>query len=206
MPSAASPPPIRSAETSATEPASSRIWRTVSSSGIEVELRDEPQPAHEPQRILGEAARRDGAEHAPLEIGAAAERIDEPPVAEVAGHRVDGEVAAREIVLDARLRVDDDLEVVPARPGGLLPPRRRELDPGRRELANLALAREEPQADRPARDDEVLDAPVRLEQRSRRPAMSTPGTRKSASFDSRPSSSSRTAPPTRYASRPSDET
>src|SRR5436190_15787148 len=36
--------------------------------------------------------------------------------------------------------------------------------------------------------------------------MSTPGTRKSASFESTPSSSSRTAPPTTYASRPSDPT
>src|SRR3954453_19264051 len=40
----------------------------------------------------------------------------------------------------------------------------------------------------------------------RRPSMSTPGTRKSASLDSRPSSSSRTAPPTTYASRPSEPT
>ena len=38
------------------------------------------------------------------------------------------------------------------------------------------------------------------------PSVSTPGTRKSASFDSRPSSSSRTAPPTRYASSPSERT
>src|SRR5262245_40782219 len=36
--------------------------------------------------------------------------------------------------------------------------------------------------------------------------MSTPGTRKSASFDSRPPSSSRTAPPTTYASSPSEPT
>src|SRR2546427_3651758 len=36
--------------------------------------------------------------------------------------------------------------------------------------------------------------------------MSTPGTRKSASFDSCPSSSSRTAPPTTYASSPSEPT
>src|SRR5205085_2873067 len=36
--------------------------------------------------------------------------------------------------------------------------------------------------------------------------MSTPGTRKSASFESCPSSSSRTAPPTTYASSPSEPT
>src|SRR2546423_5957376 len=36
--------------------------------------------------------------------------------------------------------------------------------------------------------------------------MSMPGTRKSASFDSCPSSSSRTAPPTTYASSPSEPT
>src|SRR4051812_13613623 len=37
-------------------------------------------------------------------------------------------------------------------------------------------------------------------------SVSTPGTRKSASFDSRPSSSSRTAPPTTYASSSSERT
>src|SRR6476469_6358456 len=40
----------------------------------------------------------------------------------------------------------------------------------------------------------------------RSPSVSSPGTRKSASFESRPSSSSRTAPPTRYASSPSPRT
>src|SRR6478752_7690087 len=40
----------------------------------------------------------------------------------------------------------------------------------------------------------------------RSPSVSSPGTRKSASFESSPSSSSRTAPPTRYASSPSPRT
>jgi hypothetical protein len=62
-----------------------------------------------------------------------------------------------------------------------------------------------PDADEPVGDDEVLDAPVRRKRR-RSPSVSSPGTRKSASFDSSPSSSSRTAPPTRYASSPSPRT
>ena len=63
----------------------------------------------------------------------AAERIDELAVGEAPRHRVDREVAPAEVVLDARLRVDDDLEVVAARAGRALAPRRRELDSGRRE-------------------------------------------------------------------------
>ena len=55
---------MRSPETSATEPALLAHLGERRGVGLEVELRDEAQPAHEPQRILGEAVRRDGAQDA----------------------------------------------------------------------------------------------------------------------------------------------
>ena len=60
-------------------------------------------------------------------------------------------------------RVGDDLEVVPARAGRALQPRRRELDPGRLQRPRRPVARAEPDADALVGDDEVLDPPVRLE-------------------------------------------
>ena len=45
--------------------------------GLEAELRDEAERADEPQRILAEALRRDRAQAARLEVGPAAERVDE---------------------------------------------------------------------------------------------------------------------------------
>ena len=80
--------------------------------GLETELRDEAQPAHDPKRVLGEAVRRDRAQDAAPEVPLPVVRIDERPVGEAAGHRVDREVATREIVLHRRLGVDDDREVV----------------------------------------------------------------------------------------------
>ena len=52
---------------------------------------------------------------------------------------------------------------MPAGPGRDLLARRRELDPGRCQLADLAVARVQPDADEPVGDDEILDAPVRGE-------------------------------------------
>src|SRR5262249_23242633 len=60
-------------------------------------------------------------------------------------------------------RIGDDREVVPAGAGRDLLARWGELDPGRRQLANLSVARMEPDADEPVGDDEILDATVRLE-------------------------------------------
>jgi hypothetical protein len=57
--------------------ASSIIWRSGLVVGREIELRDEPQPADEAQRVLGERARRDRAQHAVLEVLLPAERVDE---------------------------------------------------------------------------------------------------------------------------------
>ena len=50
--------------------------------GAQAELRDEAETANEPQWILGEAGRRDGAQFPRLEIFAAVVRIDERPVGE----------------------------------------------------------------------------------------------------------------------------
>src|SRR5262249_61182221 len=74
------------------------------------------------------------------QIARAAERVDDLAVLEVSSHRVDREVAPVEVVLDARRRVDDDLEVVAARPGRALAPRRRELDPGGDADAHVAVS------------------------------------------------------------------
>src|SRR5262249_44806380 len=76
-----------------------------------------------------------------------------------------GEVAAREVLVHRRVRVYDDLEVVPSGPGRALQPWRRELDPGTREPADPAVARHQPDANGPARDDEIVDPARGLEQR-----------------------------------------
>ena len=109
--------------------------------GLEVELRDEPQAAHDSQGVLGEAAGRDGSQDPGAQIFPAPVGIDERPVREAPRHRIDGEVAAREIFLDRRGRVDDDLEIVPPGAGRALAARRRELDARTRELPQLGVAR-----------------------------------------------------------------
>ncbi len=134
--------------------------------GIEVELRYEAQPAHEPQRVLREAVRRHRPQDAALEILATVVRVDNRPVGEVTRHRVDREVAAVEVILDGGRRVDDDLEVVPAWTCRHLAARRRELDPRPHLPPHLSVARIEPHADGPAGDDQLLGATVRLERRA----------------------------------------
>src|SRR5215216_1656980 len=101
-----------------------------------------------------------------VDVAPAAERVDERAVGEPARDRVDGEIAPREVVHDGRVAVGDDLEVVPPGTRRPLAARRRELDPARREPADLAVARVQPQPDQAPGDDEVLDAPVRLEPRT----------------------------------------
>ena len=89
-------------------------------------------------------------------------------------------------------------------PGRSLAPRRRELDAGGSERANRAVARVEAHA-RPAGPRRRDPRPARAARAARAaPRCRRRATRKSASFDSSPSSSSRTAPPTRYASSPSE--
>ena len=134
--------------------------------GAQAELRDEPETANEPQRILGEAGRRDGPQRPRLEIVAAMVGIDERPVGEPACHGVHGEVPAGEIVLDGRRGIDDDLEVVPPRPGRHLTARRRQLDAGAHELSHLRVAGMEADADGAAGHDELLRTAVRSERRA----------------------------------------
>jgi hypothetical protein len=128
--------------------------------GLEPELGDEAQRADDSQRVLAEALGRDRAQTVGLEVRASPEGVDELAGVQPARHRVDGEIAAAHVVLDRELRVGDDLEVVPARAGGDLLARRRELDPRARQAADPAVAGMEPDADEPVGDHEVLDPAV----------------------------------------------
>ena len=73
------------------------------------------------------------------------------------------EVAALHVLLERDSRVGDDLEVVSARPRRALDTWRRELDAGRLQRAGLPVAGQEAGTDPLVCDDQVLDAPVRLE-------------------------------------------
>ena len=166
MPSAASPPPIRSPETRRDAARLFAHLRERLLVELEIELRDEAKPAHDAQRILCEAARRDRAQHAALQVFAAFERIDDRAVGKPLRHRVDREVAAAEILGHRRRRVDDDVEVVPARTRRHLAARRRDLDAGLRALADRPVGRVEAHADGPVCDDQLLGTPVRRQQLS----------------------------------------
>ncbi len=128
-------------------------------------MRDEAKPAHDPQRVLGEALRRNRAQDAVLEIGPSAERIEHGAVQEPPSDRVDGEIAPAQIVLDARFGIDDDLEVVASWARRALTPRRRKLDPCGRQHSDRAVARIQPKPNGTTGDDEILDTSVRLERR-----------------------------------------
>ena len=130
---------------------------------FEVELGDEPQAAHQAQRIFRKARVGDGPEHARVEIPAAAEGIDERFVGQAPRHRVDREVTPCEVVLDRGLRIDDDLEVVASRPRRDLAARRRELDPGGHLATEGTVGRMEAHAHRTPCDGERLGAAVRSE-------------------------------------------
>ena len=130
---------------------------------LEPELRHEAQAADEAQRILGKAARPNGAEHAVPQIVGSSERIDYLPRFQPPRHRVHGEVAAPHVSLDREGGVGDDLELVPARPGASLGTRRRELDPSGREAAKLRVPGMETRADAPPGDLELLHLAVRLD-------------------------------------------
>ena len=84
---------------------------------IEVELRDEAQPADESQWILGKAVRRHRPQDPELEVLAAVVWVDDLPVGQVTRDRVDREVAAIQVVLHGRRRIDRDLEVLTAGAG-----------------------------------------------------------------------------------------
>ena len=132
---------------------------------LDVELRDEAKAADDPERVVTEARRPGRAEDAALEVGAAAERVENLARLEPARDRVDREVAPLHVLLERDLAVRDDLEVVPAGAGRALDPRRRELDPGRLQRARRLVPRQQPHAHALVGDDEILDPPVRLERR-----------------------------------------
>ena len=209
--------PIPSAASAAADPlaprraggprASARICASVSSGEREAELRDEPQPAEDAQRVLAEALRPDRVQLAALEVREAAERVDELARLEPPRHRVDREVAPRHVVRRStrsgrrRSRSRD----APARRSAPLRGGVSSM-PGRHERPDRRVARVEAHADELAVHLHVLDPPVRLERARAGRHGRRPGTRKSSSACSIPSSSSRTAPPTTYASRPSERT
>ena len=89
------------------------------------EARREARQAKDAHRVLGEC-RRDMAQHLGIEVAPAAVRIDQR-AALVLGDRVDGEVAAGEIVLERHAAVGVELEAVIAGAGLSLGPRERML-------------------------------------------------------------------------------
>ena len=70
--------------------------------GLEAELRDEPRRAQHAQRVVEERdlGRERRAQAPRREVDRAAERVDELGLGQPQRHRVDGEVAAREVGLD----------------------------------------------------------------------------------------------------------
>ena len=126
--------------------------------------------------------------------------IDQRPVGEPACHGVHGEIPAGEIVLDGRRGIDNDLEVAP--PGRHVTARRRQFDAGAHELSHLGVAGMEADADGAPGHDKLLHTAVRSERRVQALDVDTRNQESPASLASCPSRSSRTAPPTTYASSP----
>ena len=81
----------------------------------EGELRDEPETAQDPQRVLPEAVRAHRVQLAPLEVREPAEGVDQLAGREASGHGVDREVAPRHVVRDRDGRIGHDLEVAMTR-------------------------------------------------------------------------------------------
>ena len=167
IPSASTPPPIRSAETWRRPPASSAHLRRASRpSSVNASCETRRRPAEDPQRVLAEALRADGARARGARGPRAAEGVDELARREPARHRVDREVAARHVLLDRDGRVGDDLEVAVARARRCARARRRQLDPGGASARIAAVARVEADADELSVHLHVLDPAVRLERRA----------------------------------------
>jgi hypothetical protein len=111
--------------------------------GIDIELRDEAKPAHDPEWVVPEARRAGRPEDSALEIGPAAEWVEHLTCLEPLRDRIDREVTPLHVLLERDARVGDDLEVVSAGAGGALDPRRRELDAPRLEGASGLVARQQ---------------------------------------------------------------
>ena len=67
---------------------------------LEAELGRQAHEPHRAQRVVGERARADGAQAPGGEVGRAAVRVDELAAVQRLRHRVDGEVAQREVGLE----------------------------------------------------------------------------------------------------------
>ena len=154
---------------------------------IEVELRDEAQAADEPQRILGEAVRRDRPQDAALEV-VLRPSYGSTSVPSERRRAIALTVKSRrsQVVLDGRGGVDDDLEVVAAGAG-----RDARAAAARTRCRRARAAAPPRRAGRGARrraGPATTSSSMRPcgSSAARSPAMSTPGTRKSASFDSTP--------------------
>jgi hypothetical protein len=121
--------------------------------------RRKARDAQHAHRILGER-RRHVAQHAPLQIRRAAERVDQRAV-RVFRHRVDGQVAAAQVVLERHLRRRVERERVIAAAGLAFGPRQCVLLAGlrmqeyRKILADRLVA-EAAQVVRARADDDVV--------------------------------------------------
>ncbi len=149
---------------------------------LEVESRGELHGAQHAQAVLGERGRIDGAEDAPGEVGAAVERVEVLVVERIPGDGVHREIATARGVGDRHGRIAGHVE--PAVPAARFrfPAGQRDVD-----LADLdrpESSRRLPPRGRGFREGSGGDRPAR------------PKTSMSMSLESRPSSLSRTHPPT----------
>ena len=154
----------RSPETSRTDDASSRICAQRRLVGLEPELRDEAEPANEPQRVLGEAPRRDRAQHA-RSGGRRGRRRGRESSPSASRRAIALTVKSRRARSSSTDAAGSTTISKSCRPGPVERSRRGGANsiPAGASLADRPLAREEPQPDEPPRDDEILDPAVRLE-------------------------------------------
>ena len=196
IPSAARPPPTRSPDTSLTAGASSRIWASSSASGsnpsCETKRSARTSRSGSSRKLCGETVRRRWAS-----------RSARPP----SGSTSSSVSRRRAIALTvkSRRRMSSSTESEGSatiskscRPG----PVETSLRGGANSIPTRVSLRILPSFEW-SRTPTSLSATTRSStwpcwaSAARSPSVSTPGTRKSASFESSPSSSSRTAPPTR---------
>ena len=120
--------------------------------GLELERRGEPRRAQHPQRVVEERHldRERRAQPAGGEVGETVERVDEVELRERERHRVDGEVAPREVGLD--VVAEDDLGLAAV---GVV-----HLGAERRDLEAQAVALRADGAEAPALEPQVLGPAV----------------------------------------------
>src|SRR5436190_17718901 len=205
IPSAARPPPTRSPETRRTESASSRICRSVASSGSKPSC-DTKRSARTSRsgssaKLVGETVRRRRASRS-------ARPLTGSTRSPVSSRR------AIALTVKSRRRMSSSTDNEGSatiskswRPG----PVETSLRGGANSIpagVSLRTLGSRGWSRMPTSRSATTRSSTRPcgARADRSPSVSSPGTRKSASFESSPSSSSRTAPPTRYASSPSPRT